>query len=837
MDISQTLDDWLNEAEFAANIAFRQLTPARNAVFEPFPASIKQILQQVLKQKGISALYSHQADAIRRLEAGENIVISTGTSSGKSLCYSIPILNQQLSQPGATALLMFPTKALTNDQHKSFLDYASLLPGDGIKPAIYDGDTPSGQRTAIRKSASILLTNPDMLHQGILPHHTNWARFFSKLRFIVIDEMHIYRGVFGSHFANLMRRLKRICAFYNAYPQFVLTSATIGNPEELATSLVEQKVHLIDEDGSPKGPAHFLVYNPPLVDEKLGIRKSSIDFGVLFTQKLMKSSHQTLVFARTRRTVEMLLTYLRTRLPFQERESVRGYRSGYLKSERREIEQGLKSNTLRAVFSTSALELGVDIGDLDAVILVGFPGTIATTHQRIGRAGRKQQPSLGILIVTNEAMDQYLAAHPEYLVDRNPEQALIDPQNLVILLQHIGCAAFELPFSSTENFGSMTAAELARFLDLLEQSGSLTRQGDDYYWLADRYPAAEVSLRSSTPNVISLNVVGEADSMSFIGSVDANAARWYVHKEAIYLHDAEMYEVVDLDLEKGVCLLKPSQSEYYTIPVMDTKIIDYSLTSSVGYQNFTANYGSLDLEISINSFQKKRWMTNELLGVGQIDLPPQNLHTTGFWLGISPNFIETLRSDNLWGSDPNLYGPEWNRLRQKILLRDNYTCRACGQLFESSILHVHHVQPFRTFADSALANQASNLVTLCPSCHHKAETSVMVRSGLAAVAYALRSIAPLLIMCDREDISLLSENRSVLNDANPAILVYDNIPGGIGLSRKLYDLRNFWIERAIEVIHDCQCESGCPACVGPIGEPGYGGKKEALALLKGLRYG
>lgn len=837
MDITQTLDYWLKEADFAENIAYRHLTPPRQALFQPFPATIHPALKRTLNAKGITALYSHQAKAISLLESGENIVISTGTSSGKSLCYGIPILNQQLNQPGATSLLLFPIKALTNDQYNNFADYAEQLQGGNIKPAIYDGDTPNHQRSAMRKSATILMTNPDMLHQGILPHHTNWARFFSKIRFVVIDEIHIYRGVFGSHFANLMRRLKRICAFYNAYPQFVLTSATIGNPEELAASLIEQKVNLIDEDGSPKGPAHFLVYNPPLVDEKLGIRKSSIDFGVTFAQKLMHANHQSLVFARTRRTVEMLLTYLRHRLPIQEQNAVRGYRSGYLKSERREIEQGLKSGSVRAVFSTSALELGVDIGDLDAVILVGFPGTIATTHQRIGRAGRKQQPSLGIMIATNEAMDQYLAAHPEYLVDRNPEQALIDPQNLVILLQHIGCAAFELPFSSSEGFGSMSPEELALFLDLLEQSGSLTRQGEEYYWLADRYPAAEISLRSSTPNVVSLNVVQENNKSHFIGSVDANAARWYVHKDAIYLHDAEMYEVLDLNLEQGVCYLKPSQSEYFTIPVIDTRIIEYNLTSSVSYQNFSANYGSLDLEILINTFQKKRWMTNELLGVGQIDLPPQNLHTTGFWLGISPNFVETLRSEKLWGADPNIYGPDWNQLRQKILLRDNYTCRSCGKTFEVSDLHVHHLQPFRTFADPAMANQASNLVTLCASCHHKAEINVIVRSGLAAASYALRSIAPLLIMCDREDISLLSENRSILNDANPAILVYDNVPGGIGLSRKLYDLRNFWIERAIEVIQDCQCESGCPACVGPVGEPGYGGKKEALALLKGWRYG
>ncbi len=837
MDIERTLDAWLNDAEFAENVAFHQLKPARQAMFEPFPATIHPTLQKVLREKGITALYSHQAEAINRLYSGENVVISTGTSSGKSLCYSIPILNQQFLQPGATALLLFPTKALTNDQHKSFSEYAKALPVETIKPAIYDGDTPSHQRSAIRKSATILMTNPDMLHQGILPHHTNWARFFSKLRYVVIDETHIYRGVFGSHFANVVRRLKRICAFYGAYPQFIMTSATIGNPAELAQSLIEQGVHLIDQDGSPKGPAHLLVFNPPFVDEKLGIRKSSLDFGVTFTLKLIRAGHQSLVFARTRRTVEMLLTYLRNRLSNEERDLARGYRSGYLKTERREIEQGLKSGRLRAVFSTSALELGVDIGDLDAVILVGFPGTIATARQRIGRAGRKQQTALAIMIATNEAMDQYLANHPEYLVDQNPEQALIDPQNLVILLQHISCAAFELPFASSENFGSIKADELAQFLGLLEQSGTITRQGENYYWLADSYPAAEVSLRSSTPDVVSLNVIDENNDSRLIGQVDANAARWFVHKEAIYLHDAEMYEVLELDLEQGVCLLKPSNSEYFTIPVVDTRIIAYDLNSSVAYHNFSANYGSLDLEISINTFQKKRWFSNELIGVGAIDMPPQNLNTTGFWLGISPAIVEALRAQNLWGSDSNVYGPDWNRLRQKILLRDNFTCRGCGKIFVPAELHVHHIQPFRSFPDSALANQASNLVSLCASCHHKAEVGVMIRSGLAAAAYALRSIAPLMIMCDREDISLLSESRSVLNDSNPAILVYDNIPGGIGLSRKLYDSRIFWIERAIEVIGTCKCESGCPACVGPVGEPGYGGKKEALALLNGLRNG
>ncbi len=834
MDINDTLDEWLKESQFYKNIAFRRVSPARAASYLPFPAQIPEQIQKLFIDRGISSLYSHQAEAIDAISNGENIVLSTGTSSGKSLCYTIPILSRQLRDPGSTALLLFPTKALTNDQYTTFSELAKELSGKTATPAIYDGDTPTNQRATIRKSANIIMTNPDMLHQGILPHHTNWAKFFSKLRYVVIDEMHIYRGVFGSHFANLIRRLKRICVFYDAYPQFILTSATIGNPEELAGRLIEQPVRLIEEDGSPKGENNFLIFNPPFVDEKLGIRKSSIDHAVQFTQHLINKNHQTLIFARTRRTVETLLAYLRNRLSGSEQNLVRAYRSGYLKSERREIEQGLRSGDLKAVFSTSALELGVDIGDLDAVILVGFPGTIATARQRMGRAGRKQQPSLSILIVTNDAMDQYLANHPEYLVEQNPEQALIDPQNLIILLQHIRCAAFELPFRVNEGFGSMSAEELAQFLNLLEATGVIIRQGMDYFWLADQYPAAEVALRSSSPDIVSLNLVDENGETKLIGQVDANTARWYVHKDAIYLHDAEMYKVLDLDLEQGLCLLQESQAEYYTIPVINTKIIDHKLTSTVAYQNYTANFGELDLEISINSFQKKRWMTNELLGQGELDMPPQSLHTSGFWLGLLPSYIDKLREQNLWGSDPNVYGPNWQSLRQKIITRDANICRGCGNRFESSQLHVHHLVPFRNFEDPAIANQASNLVSLCPACHRKAELSVMIRSGLAASAYALRSMAPLLIMCDREDISLITENRSILNDGNPVILVYDNIPGGLGLSRKLYDLRKQWINHAIEIIKDCGCESGCPACVGPVGEPGYGGKKEGLALLQGL---
>jgi len=836
MNITQTLNTWKQDKSFYKNVTYHTVQPARPASFQAFPDFINSELSSALRQTGISNLYSHQSEAIQKLREGQNLVIATGTSSGKSFCYSLPVLNQQLSDPQATAFFLFPTKALAYDQLEKMNQLLCALDGHNkISPAVYDGDTPSHHRSTIRKNASILLTNPDMLHQGILPHHTNWNRFLSNLRFVVIDEIHTYRGVFGSHFANLMRRLKRICNFYNAWPQFVLTSATIGNPQELAQNLIEMPVTLIDQDGSPRGESNFVLYNPPLVDEKIGIRKSSIETGVGFTKKLINADHQTLVFAQTRRTVEMLLTYLRYLLPREQQSLVRGYRSGYLKSERREIEQALRSGELKAVFSTSALELGIDIGGLDAVLLIGFPGSIATTHQRIGRAGRKQQASLAILIATNDAMDQYLANHPEYLLENNPEQALIDPQNFVILLQHIRCAAFELPFTAQEHFGDLDPSVLKQFLDFLSQSQILNQQGEEYFWVAEQYPAAEVSLRSSTPDIVSLQVLDETGQRKLIGQLDANSASWFVHKDAIYLHEAEMYEVLDLDLQEGICTLKPSQADYFTIPVIDTQIIEHKVDSTVEYQSYSANYGDLQLEISIPKYQKKRWFTNELIGAGDLDMPPRNLQTTGFWLNIKSNYLEKLRKTGSWGADPNAYGSNWTNLRQKILNRDQNTCRACGKIFPPTELHVHHIRPFRTFSDPDLANLPSNLVTLCPACHHQAEANVRVRSGLAGAGYALRSIAPLLIMCDREDVSLLTEARSVLNDNGPAILIYDNIPGGLGLSRKLFERRIFWIDRAIEMIKECQCESGCPACVGPVGEPGYGGKKEALELLEGFR--
>jgi len=828
MDIDNLLLAWQEDEEFTQHNLLEYCAPTKAAEFAPFPPGLPSELEQNLRAQGINALYSHQAEAYRLIESGRHVVIATGTASGKTLCYNLPVLQALLKDPSARALYLFPTKALAQDQLKNV---RALDPT--VKVAIYDGDTPTQQRPDIRKNAAVLITNPDMLHQGILPHHTLWHQFFRGLRYVVIDEMHSYRGVFGSHVANVIRRLKRIAAFYHAYPQFILTSATIGNPVELATKLIESPVALIDQDGSPHGKRHFLIYNPPLYDEQLGLRTSSIQTGIHYARRMMVDGHQTLIFARTRRTVEMILTYLYDTMPAEWRTKIRGYRSGYLKNDRREIEIGFKTGSIRTVVATSALELGIDIGDLESVIMVGYPGSIATTRQRAGRAGRKQQASLAMLIASSDAMDQYLANHPEYLTEKSPENALIDPNNASILLQHLQCAAFELPFSAQDHYGSLPEDLLKAYLEVMVEAGWLHAQDGKYYWIADQFAAGNVSLRSTTASIISLKVESDAQSQ-LIGEIDAASAAWLVHPEAIYLHEAESYEVKSLDLEHGICSLVPVDYDYYTIPERNTTIEAFNPRQQEFFSRYSKTFGDLNLRQEVSGYRKVRWQTGETVGHGEVHLPPSFLETKGCWLALEPALVDTLRAENLWTADANNYGPGWAVLKRQILMRDGYRCRACGTSGDESTLHVHHIQPFKTFESLELANRPSNLVTLCPACHRLAEQNVRLRSGLAGAAYALGNLAPLMVMCDREDLGMLSEPRSVLAQGQPAILIYDSIPGGLGLSEHLYEQHNLWISRAIEMIAECPCHDGCPACVGPIGEVGHGGKKEALALLEGL---
>ena len=832
--IKTILNRWRSHPSIAENVVDWRVLAPKEANFVDIPDELSPRLIKRLNALGIHALYLHQSLAYQKIQSGNNIAIISGTASGKTLCYNLPVIDSLLKQPDGKALFLFPTKALAQDQLSSLRD---LLPQNerqaAHSAAIYDGDTPQHARPTLRKESSIILTNPDMLHTGILPHHTGWKDFFSMLRFVVIDEMHSYRGVFGSHVANVIRRLKRVSRFYGSQPQFILTSATIANPQDLAEGLIEKPVTVIDQDGSPHGERHFLMYNPPFLDKKMGIRQSSLLEGAYLAGELLDEHIQTIIFGRTRRSIELILTYLRQRDQQSNPNRLRGYRSGYLPKERRAIESGLRRGEVQGVVATSALELGIDIGSMDAAVLIGYPGSIAAARQQAGRAGRKLTPSLAILITAPNAMDQYLARHPDYFFGRSPEHALIAPNNLLILLQHIRCAAFELPFHKDEGFGALPAEQLQAFLELLAQSGELLRQDERFFWMADQYPAGEISLRNATPDNITLIVRG-AYKEERIGQVDLNSAYWMVHPEAIYLHEGTAYLVENLDLESGAAYLSQTTVDYYTQARRQTQVEEKQLLQHeqiVGAQN---SLGEILVTTQVTGYRKIRWFTHEYLGGGEVDLPPTLLNTIGFWISLDEETVSKLKDQMLWNADNNDYGSDWDKIRARVLLRDGDRCQVCGALASEQPLHVHHIRPFRGFPDRETANQLQNLIALCPSCHRQAETRVRIRSGMAGFSYVLHNLAPLLLMCDGEDLGVHYDPNSTLGHGQPTVVLYDNIPGGLGLSQNLYDMHADLLAQGFETVANCECENGCPSCVGPVGEEGSGGKEETLAIFKAL---
>ncbi|MCE1255317.1 MAG: DEAD/DEAH box helicase, partial [Anaerolineae bacterium] len=556
--LEKLLNRWSQDTEFIDRSEnWFSNAPVAASFVEIQPANMHPLLVQALRQFNISRLYSHQYQSFITAKESQNFIITTGTASGKSLCYNLPVLDNLLNYPWSTALFLFPTKALSQDQVKNvnlLINQLNQLGADLPEAVIYDGDTPMHRRSQIRKNARILISNPDMLHLGILPHHTNWDTFFKNLSFVVIDEAHYYRGIFGSHVCNLIRRLKRITAFYSGNPHFILTSATISNPESFAEKLIETPVKLISDDGSPRGARHFVVYNPPFIEPRLGIRRSAYVDTLHLARDLMDAGLQSIIFARSRPAVEKLVYDLRNSLNIS-REKIRGYRSGYLASERREIEQGLKNGDVQIVVATNALELGIDIGEMKAAILVGYPGSIASLKQQSGRAGRKANASIAIMVATAGAIDQYLARHPEYL-NNPPEHALIDPDNLIILLHHLRCAAFELPFAKEAEFGSLSKDMLGQLLDILSSAGDLSRGEQKYFWTSNSYPADSVSLRSASPEIITLHSI-EDNRMRPIGEIDPHSAYWMTHPQAIYLHDGLMYRVDNLDLKEKMAYLSP----------------------------------------------------------------------------------------------------------------------------------------------------------------------------------------------------------------------------------------------------------------------------------------
>jgi DEAD/DEAH box helicase domain-containing protein len=629
-------EQWMAESDSPVR-SVRRLA-AKPGKFAPIPESLNPALRAVLEKRDIRQLYVHQAEAVRLVEAGKNVVVVTPTASGKTLCYNLPVLNRLLEDPGARAMYLFPTKALAEDQLHEFQAMVDAM-GSGICAFTYDGDTPQDARKAIRERANVVLTNPDMLHSGILPHHTRWAKVFENLRYFVIDELHYMRGVYGSHVALLIRRLKRVCEFYGSSPQFICSTATIANPLELAQALTELPFDLVDHNGAPSGEKYFVSYNPPVVNRQLGIRRSYLHETRRLALEFIRRDQQTLVFANNRLATEVLVTYLKdafARSPLGA-DAVRGYRGGYLPRERREIERQLRDGEIRAVVSTNALELGVDIGTLDVVIMAGYPGTIASTWQRAGRAGRRQTASLAVLVASSAPVDQYMVEHPEYFFGQSPEHANINPNNLEILVNHLKCAAFELPVRDGEKFGPHDTADLCRFL---EEAGFLHHSGGAWHWTSDTYPADAISLRAVTSdNFVVVDVTGEP---VVIAEVDFPSALTTLHEKAIYLHQARQFQVERFDYEARKAFVRRVECDYFTDAIDYTQVKVLEEFDSSPASGARAVHGEVRVNRQVVGFKKVKFYTLENVGAGNLSMPEQEMHTTAFWLHFPESFLARL---------------------------------------------------------------------------------------------------------------------------------------------------------------------------------------------------
>lgn len=647
MALQEFLDRLKTEPRWRECVAAWQTLPARKAITDDIPDFLHPRLVEALRSRGIEQLYSHQTAALRALNQGHNTVVVTPTASGKTLCYNLPVLDHLLREPEGRAMYLFPTKALAQDQYAGLQDLINALDAP-IKTYPYDGDTPAAERRLIREAGNILITNPDMLHTGILPHHTKWHRLFSELRYVVIDEMHGYRGVFGSHVANVIRRLKRVCRHYDADPQFILASATIANPGELAERLIEEPVTVIDQNGAPRGRREFVFYNPPVVNRQLGIRRSAVLEASGIAGELLRDDIHTIVFARARATAEVLLTYLREALPrrIDGKQAVRGYRGGYLPQQRREIERGLRSGEITGVVSTNALELGVDIGSLDACVMVGYPGTIASAWQQAGRAGRRDDVSLAVMVASASPLDQFLIRHPEYFFEGSPESGLINPDNLLIVVEHLKCGAFELPFRRGESFGTFQPVDA---LEYLADEGLLHEHDDVWHWMTDSYPAEAISLRTAARENVVIIDRTVRESPQVIGEVDLFSAPMLVHTDAIYIHDGRQYHVEKLDWEERKAYVHQVNVEHYTDASLSVRI-DVIEQFSEGVRAAPVSHGEVLVSSLATQFKKIRLHTHENLGWGEIHLPEQQMHTTAYWLTVPQRLTESVSTKDLPGA-------------------------------------------------------------------------------------------------------------------------------------------------------------------------------------------
>jgi DEAD/DEAH box helicase domain-containing protein len=775
--------------------------PAEPARLVPFPEELHPRLAEALRARGIEQLYSHQREAWDAVQEGRSVTVVTPTASGKTLCFNLPVVDRILRDPDARALYLFPTKALAQDQLAA-LDALVAATGTDVAAFTYDGDTPADARKSIRARAHVVVTNPDMLHKGILPHHTKWVKLLENLRYVVIDELHGLRGVYGSHVANVLRRLWRLCRFYGAQPQIVCCSATIGNPRDLAESLTGRAMRLVEKSGAPRGQRTFAIYNPPVVNRALGIRRSALRCARDVALAFLKRRLQTIVFAPSRLTTEVLLAHLQSALagPPGAEDTVRGYRGGYLPLRRREIERGLREGRVMGVVSTNALELGVDIGGLDAAVLLGYPGSVASTWQQAGRAGRRASPSVAVMVASSNPLDQFVAAHPQYLFDAPVEQGRINADNLQILLSHVKCAAFELPFTEDEAFGAEDLGELLRFL---EEQRLLHRSAGRWHWTSESYPADAVSLRSvSSDNFVVQDVTRDP---CVIAEVDYDSAPSMLHEKAVYILEGKTYFVEKYDHQQRRAEVRQAEVDYYTQAVTQARVrvIDTFETSDLAAHGpeapsdvrlqgvsprrtplaAPAAQGEVHVTSQVVGFKKIRFETGENVGAGELRMPEQEMHTTSYWLTLPRALMAALP-----------YGNEERR------------------------------------------------------------------DGVVGLSYVLGQLAALFLMCDRRDLGVaVGEGEEALpamgrkapppgaaaalatlsaaETYEPRIFVYDNYPSGMGMSQPLFRLHDRLLAQARALIAACPCDHGCPSCTGPVGETGHLAKEVALSILDAIAHG
>jgi DEAD/DEAH box helicase domain-containing protein len=754
--------------------AVRQM-PARVAKFRLVPAWVTSALSEAYRAKGIEELYSHQAATAELVREGKDVVVVTPTASGKTLCYNLPVLNAVLENPDTRALYLFPTKALAQDQLAELQDLAKRL-DDSFGVFTYDGDTPSDARKAIRERGHIVLSNPDMLHAGILPHHAKWMRLFENLRYVVLDELHTYRGVFGSHLANVLRRLKRVAKFYGSDPQFVCCSATIANPGELASQLIEKQVEVVEENGAPAGEKLFVFYNPPMVNRNLGIRRSYINDATRVAKEILARKLQTIVFANSRLHTEVILTYLQQANPPKpgQPEPIRGYRGGYLPGERREIERGLRDGRILGVVATNALELGIDVGSLDACVMAGYPGSIASTWQRAGRAGRRTGSSCAVFVASSAPLDQFIVQHPDYFFGSSPEHAHIQPDNLEILVNHLKCAAFELPISADERFGNVNLPELC---EQLGEAGFLHQSGGDWHWIDEAYPADTISLRSVTSDnfVIIDTTREERGKPEVIGEVDFSSALTTVHPKAIYIHQGQQYHVEHLDFDKRKAYVKPVNVDYFTDAIRYTQVRVLEIAEEDTIAGPAARaHGDVLVRSQVVGFKKIKFFTNENVGSGKFELPENEMHTTSFSLTLGDSLLADL--------------PFSLSERQSGIF---------GLLY-------------------ALGSMAT-LLMMCD--RRDLGTAVGERPPSAATDI------------DWEDFAAPAKTSEAEAFFEPNLYIYDAYPGGIGISAPLYRACDTLLNRTLELINACPCENGCPSCVGPTADRSERTKEVALEIL------